>query len=225
MKSLFNHINTLFNPDKKIIRQSEPPKEKRIITLEEYNNEIAKYKMPSEEETERFILLNLARHHSWYKHLTDKEEAPFYFFLDPNADIIITDFINGRYIIEKKFGRPDITPKLKWRYYTTARYTINFIKNKNGEYSNSNDIIRKHWLNNEGEPAILSDEILEKGKFMLSRFIHQSFKREGWGEKSLEYSSYHFDLARRLKIFLMGLTGVEIDKDKSFFLTGLFFKT
>jgi hypothetical protein len=88
-----------------------------------------------------------------------------------------------------------------WQYYTN-RYTVNFIPNSDGSIRDSRPFVGLKIINIEGEAKQIPEEVINQGKFMMSRFLHKrAFENahDYSDENGISFAEKHKILINELK--------------------------
>lgn len=147
------------------------------MNLLAYKNLIKNHAKPTEWQTTHFIEF-VARDHSWYKHLPRKREVPFQFYLDPNAGKKVERITKESFFKKTVSYRFAVTPNDHqssyglWQYYT-ERYTVKHMLDSDGFLADARPLIGLNLINEHWQYESLPDEIIERGQFMMSAFLHR----------------------------------------------------
>jgi hypothetical protein len=146
--------------------------------------------------------------------LSSERNAPFYFYLDPNAGKRLN--IETKKILfwkTRKFvlsEMPEDNYKLKfgvWQYYTEG-YRL---KSKSSHDLSIEDSLLPRGLmviGESGKPEELPAEILNIGRFMASRYLHREAFRnthDFFDNDGQSFAAKHSELIDELRIHLKGI--------------------
>jgi len=140
------------------------------MTYTEYQNIVRKINKPTSEQTANFIEF-VSKDHSWYKHLTDKREMIFVFYLNPDVGKTLQSVKKKWFIFETEHFYFDETKfndyQAKfghWDYFTAG---IFFWPHKN-----------LFIVNEQGARQSIPEEVLKMGQFLMSRYLYKMFASE-----------------------------------------------
>lgn len=182
------------------------------MNLIEYKQLLSGTIKPTEAQINSFIDI-ISTEHSWYKRLNENNDSPFLFYFDPNVGRKLIKITSTGIFKKKTTYEFESTNKINTyqKNYAALYYLPD--PSQRHRYMNTDESIKNDvWIlgptiiNHTGLAEQIPFELIKKGTFLMSRYLHPAFKDIlDYYEDSpkISYSKKHEILIKELRIHIM----------------------